>query len=177
MSREFENLTLVIGGAASGKSDFAESLVLATGLEPVYLATAQAFDAEMTEKIRAHRAARDARWRTIEAPIEIAPAIAGLANHQALLLDCATLWLTNLLLGEHDLDLAEAALLDALDRSRGPVVVVTNEVGHGIVPGDALSRRFRQAQGGLNRRLAARAAKVIAVMAGLPLGLKGEYAQ
>jgi len=173
MSRDLENLTLVIGGAASGKSAFAEGLVLGSGLMPVYLATAQAFDAEMQAKIAAHRSARGAGWRTVEAPLDITPTIAALSADEALLLDCATLWLSNLILGEHDLGMAEAALFDALDHADGPVVIVTNETGQGIVPGDALSRRFRQAQGRLNQRLAARAHRVVAVMAGLPLALKG----
>jgi len=173
MSQRLEKLTLVIGGAASGKSNFAESLILGSGLSPVYLATAQAFDAEMKQKIADHRAARGGAWQTIEAPLDIAPIVARTQGHQALLLDCATLWLTNLLLGEHDLDSAQAALLGALAQSDGPIVIVTNEVGHGIVPGDALSRRFRNAQGRLNQKLAATADTVITVMAGLPLVLKG----
>ncbi|MGV6811768.1 MAG: bifunctional adenosylcobinamide kinase/adenosylcobinamide-phosphate guanylyltransferase [Brevirhabdus sp.] len=173
MSHELENLTLVIGGAASGKSDFAETLVLNSGLSPVYLATAQAFDAEMKEKISAHRDARAAVWRTIEEPLEIGRHVSTLSKGEALLLDCATLWLTNVLLGDHDMDAAIEALMLALDQAGGPIVIVTNEVGHGIVPADALSRKFRNAQGRLNRRLAERADTVVAVMAGLPLALKG----
>lgn len=167
------NLTLVLGGAASGKSAWAEMLVLGDAQNPVYLATAQAWDAEMQQKIERHRLSRGGSWHTVEAPLELAPALAQVDANQAVLLDCATLWLTNHLLAEHDLDLEAANLLDALGTCAAPVVVVSNEVGYGIVPDNALSRRFRQAQGELNQKLAAQADLVVAVMAGLPLILKG----
>lgn len=168
-------LTLVIGGAGSGKSDFAEALVTGSGLAPVYVATAEAHDAEMAARIARHRADRAAAgWRTVEEPRDLPAALAGVAAGEAVLIDCATLWLTNLMLGDADLAAAEAALVAALERSPAPVVIVTNEVGQGIVPDSALGRAFRQAQGGLNRRLAARAGLVVAVIAGLPLVLKGD---
>lgn len=167
------NLTLVLGGAASGKSAFAESLVLQSGNAPVYLATAQIFDAEMADKVARHRDMRGTGWTTIEEPLDLAPALAQITQRQTVLIDCATLWLTNVVLGEHDINQHTEALLSAISACNGPVVVVSNEVGQGIVPDNALSRKFRNAQGGLNQRLGAEADLVVAVMAGLPLVLKG----
>jgi adenosylcobinamide kinase/adenosylcobinamide-phosphate guanylyltransferase len=169
-----KKLALVIGGAASGKSDFAEALVTGSGLQPVYIATAQIWDEEMADKVARHRQARDAaNWRTIEEPLDLARALAGIGAADAVLIDCATLWLTNVMLGDHDLGTAEMALMAALEACPAPVVIVTNEVGQGIVPDNALARQFRNAQGGLNRRLAARADLVVSVIAGLSLVLKG----
>lgn len=168
------SLTLVLGGASSGKSSFAEGLILDCGLAPVYLATAQAWDAEMAAKIAEHRALRaEARWRTLEEPRDLGPALAGVTKGEAVLVDCATMWLTNVLLAKEDLALAEAQLFAALVACAAPVIVVSNEVGLGIVPDNALARRFRVLQGGLNLRLAQRAGLVVNVMAGLPLVLKG----
>ena len=167
-------VTLVLGGAASGKSRLAENLVTASGCRPVYIATAQAWDAEMAARIAAHRMSRaDAGWRTVEEPVDLPRALADVTADEAVLIDCATLWLSNLMLAEAGLPGAEAALMAALAASPAPVVIVSNEVGQGIVPDNALARRFRDAQGGLNQRLAARAGLVIVVMAGLPLVLKG----
>lgn len=168
-------LTLVLGGAASGKSAFAEGLVLGCGHAPLYIATAEIRDAEMGARVARHRARREgAGWREAEAPRDLPAAIATMRGDEAALIDCATLWLTNLLLAEADITAAEAALWPALAAAPGPVVVVSNEVGAGIVPENALARRFRDLQGGFNRRLASRASLVVAVMAGLPLVLKGE---
>jgi adenosylcobinamide kinase/adenosylcobinamide-phosphate guanylyltransferase len=168
-----DRLSVVLGGAASGKSAFAERLVRAGGGAPVYLATAEARDAEMAAKIAAHRAARGPGWRLVEAPLEPGLALAAAQPGEAVLLDCATLWLTNHLLAGNDLAEAEARLMAGLDACPVPVVIVTNEVGGGVVPETALGRRFRAAQGGLNQRLAARAGLVVMVIAGLPLVLKG----
>lgn len=165
-------LTLVTGGAASGKSALAETRLLGSGLTPVYIATAQAWDNEMRAKIARHRARRSG-WREIEAPMDLPAALATLRAGEAALVDCLTLWLTNVMLAKADLAEAEAALVAALAASPAPVVCVTNEVGQGIVPESALGRRFREAQGRLNQRIAAQADSVIAVMAGLPLALKG----
>lgn len=165
--------SFVLGGARSGKSRFAEGLVRATGRSPVYIATAQAFDAEMAQRIKSHRADRGSAWRTIEAPLEVAPALAGIAPDEIVLLDCATLWLSNQLLADADLGGACEGLLSALAGCPAPVVVVSNEVGQGIVPDNALARRFRDAQGRLNQDLAAQAELVVLVAAGLPLVLKG----
>lgn len=165
-------LTLVTGGAASGKSALAETRLLGSTLAPVYIATAQAWDNEMRAKIARHRARRSG-WREIEAPMDLPAALATLRAGEAALVDCLTLWLTNVMLAKADLAEAEAALVAALAASPAPVVCVTNEVGQGIVPESALGRRFREAQGRLNQRIAAQADSVIAVMAGLPLALKG----
>jgi adenosylcobinamide kinase/adenosylcobinamide-phosphate guanylyltransferase len=167
-------LTLLLGGAASGKSALAETLARATGLPRVYIATAQAFDAEMKAKIEKHRLERGADWTTIEAPLDLATALRQAPADHTILIDCLTLWLTNLLLADHDPAAAETALLDALSARTAPVLVVSNEVGQGIVPDNALARRFREAQGRLNIRVAAQADTVIQVVAGLPNLLKGQ---
>ena len=166
-------LTLVIGGAASGKSAHAEALVRDHGGQRVYVATAQAFDDEMRAKIAAHQEMRAGDgWHTVEAPFDVVGALSGLGSGDVVLLDCATFWLTNLLLAERDWQEEAEALLAALLACPAPVVVVSNETGQGIVPENALARRFREAQGRLNQRLAAEAGLVVAVMAGLPLVLK-----
>jgi len=165
-------LTLVTGGAASGKSRLAEARVLGSGLAPVYVATARAWDDEMRAKIARHRARRSG-WREIEAPVDLPAALTTLRGGEAALVDCLTLWLTNVMLSEADVAAAADGLVAALAASPAPVVCVTNEVGQGIVPDTALGRRFREAQGRLNQRVAAQAVSVIAVMAGLPLVLKG----
>jgi adenosylcobinamide kinase/adenosylcobinamide-phosphate guanylyltransferase len=165
--------TLVLGGASSGKSACAERICRATGKAPVYVATAQAFDDEMRAKIDRHRRLRGDGWTTIEAPLDLAGALAAAPAEAAVLVDCASLWLTNLLLSGADPDAARAALLAALRAAPQPVTVVSNETGLGIVPENALARRFRDAQGRLNQALAAEAGAVVAVMAGLPLALKG----
>lgn len=166
-------LSLVLGGAASGKSAYAERLVARSGRTPVYVATAQAFDDEMRAKIAAHRARRGTGWQDVEAPHALPEAVAALPAGAATLIDCATMWLSNLMLAEADLPAAGAALDAALRAAAGPIVIVSNEVGQGVVPDTPLGRRFRDAQGALNQSLAARADLVVAVMAGLPLALKG----
>lgn len=166
-------LSLVVGGARSGKSRLAEALVALSGKPRFYIATAQAFDDEMTARIAAHQTGRGAGWTTIEAPLHLAPVLAALPADGVALLDCATLWLTNHLLADADLEQETASLLAALAACPAPVVVVTNEVGAGIVPENRLARRFRDEQGRLNQRLAAQAGLVLGVMAGLPFALKG----
>ena len=166
-------LTLVLGGARSGKSRHAESLVEAAAPAALYLATAQALDAEMAERIRRHRARRGARWTTREEPLDLAAALAEAARPgRPVLVDCLTLWLSNLLLAGRDVDEAIAGLLAALPLLAGPVVFVANEVGLGIVPDNALARAFRDHAGRLNQAVAARAQRVVFLAAGLPLTLK-----
>jgi len=174
MTASLPALTLVLGAAASGKSAFAERLLAASGRRLTYIATAQAFDEEMRVKIAAHRARRASGWTTVEAPFDLCEPLAEAEPEGAVLIDCATLWLTNHLIAEHDLVTEESRLLHAIRDAAAPVVVVSNEVGAGIVPENALARRFRAAQGRLNQSLAARADLVVTVIAGLPLVLKGE---
>lgn len=167
------SVTLVLGGARSGKSALAERLTRAGGADPVYVATAGAWDDEMRARIAAHQADRAGQgWHTIEAPIDL-PAALDAAGGAPVLVDCLTLWLTNLMLGDHPILPATDRLVAALDRP-GPTVLVANEVGLGIVPENALARRFRDEAGRLNQRIAARADTVVFTAAGLPLVLKGQ---
>ena len=166
-------ITLVLGGARSGKSRHAEALVSARPPPWLYVATGEAGDDEMTARIAAHRARRGADWRTIEAPRDIAAVLAGAPGGSAMLVDCLTLWLSNLMLADADIDAEIDHLDDALTRAPVPLVLVSNEVGLGIVPDNALARRFRDAQGRLNQRVAARADRVVLMVAGLPLVVKG----
>jgi adenosylcobinamide kinase/adenosylcobinamide-phosphate guanylyltransferase len=164
---------LILGGAASGKSRFAERIVTYFGLPKTYIATAQAFDPEMERKIQRHIDDRGGGWATIEEPVEVPQAISTLPEGSATLLDCATLWLSNSLLAERDLTQQSADLLRAVGLSDGPLVIVSNEVGQGVVPDTAIGRQFREAQGKLNQDLAASADLVVLVVAGLPMVLKG----
>jgi adenosylcobinamide kinase/adenosylcobinamide-phosphate guanylyltransferase len=163
---------LVTGGARSGKSALAEGLAAELGPHRVYIATAVAGDAEMAARIAAHRDRRGAGWTTLEAPHELVEALAATDDGRPRLVDCLTLWLSNLMLGERDWRAAGDALVAALAAQASPVVLVTNEVGGGIVPENALGRAFRDAAGHLNQSVAAAADDVFLVVAGLPLWLK-----
>jgi adenosylcobinamide kinase / adenosylcobinamide-phosphate guanylyltransferase len=165
-------LTLVLGGARSGKSRYAESLFGALMPPWAYVATAEAGDEEMAARIKAHRARRGASWRTIEAPRELGEAIV-LCHPLPILVDCLTLWLSNLLLAQNDIDTQVEDLERAVESAAAPVVLVANEVGSGIVPDHVLGRKFRDLQGALNQRIAVRADRVVLMVAGLPLSLKG----
>ncbi len=164
-------LAFVLGGARSGKSRYAESLLTALPPPWIYIATAAAGDAEMAARIAAHRARRAASWRTVEAPRDIARSLASCGD-APVLVDCLTLWLSNLMLSEADVDAEIDRLEKALQAAAAPVVLVSNEVGFGIVPDHPLGRRFRDRQGLLNQRIAACADRVILMVAGLPLVLK-----
>ncbi|MEG3177133.1 bifunctional adenosylcobinamide kinase/adenosylcobinamide-phosphate guanylyltransferase [Sphingomonas sp. RB3P16] len=165
---------LVLGGARSGKSRHAQAMAEATGGDLVYVATAQAFDGEMTERIARHRADRDSRWRTIEAPLALPEALAAAdAPGATLLVDCLTLWVSNLLLADADIDAAGSALLAQIAAARATILLVSNEVGFGIVPDNALARAFRDTAGLLNQRVAASVSQVDLVVAGIPLRIKG----
>lgn len=166
-------LTVVIGGARSGKSRFAEGLIAKSARNQRYIATAQAWDDEMRTRIAQHQADRGAGWITVEAPLRLDAALGSAQADEAVLVDCATLWLSNHLLAEHELTAESNTLLAALASCVAPVVIVTNEVGFGIVPDNALARRFRDAQGRLNQQLAAQADLAVLVVAGLPVVLKG----
>ena len=168
----FPKLSLIVGGARSGKSRLAEKLAHAAGLPRHYIATAEIWDEEMRARIAQHIADRGGDWVTHEAPRDVAGAL-GRADG-VVLIDCATLWLTNVMLGGGDIQAETAGLLAAIAGHQGPVIVVSNEVGWGIVPENALARAFRDEQGRLNQRLAAEAELVVGVMAGLPLVLKGK---
>lgn len=166
------SLTFVLGGARSGKSRYAEGLLAGLPGPRSYLATAEALDPEMAERIARHRADRGPDWQTREVPHDLAAAIRAVPDGAPLLVDCLTLWLSNRLLCDADLEADGAQLLAALARPRGAWVVVANEVGLGIVPDNALARRFRDAAGRLNQSVAATADRVVLLVAGLPVVVK-----
>jgi adenosylcobinamide kinase / adenosylcobinamide-phosphate guanylyltransferase len=166
-------LTLVTGGARSGKSRYAESLITALPPPWIYVATAEAGDAEMAARIAEHRKRRPENWTIIEVPHELAGAFSQIDGAAPVFVDCLTLWLSNRLLADADLEKETERLAGVLAHRSGPLVLVTNEVGSGIVPDNALARRFRDAQGRLNQRMAALADRVVLVVAGLPLVVKG----
>ncbi|MBZ9807773.1 bifunctional adenosylcobinamide kinase/adenosylcobinamide-phosphate guanylyltransferase [Mesorhizobium sp. BR1-1-9] len=165
-------LTFIIGGARSGKSAHAETLMTALPSPWTYIATAQAYDDEMRQRIALHRSRRGEGWTTIDAPLDLVGALEILPEDQPVLIDCLTLWLTNHMLAEHDVEGECRRLADMLSRPRGPWFVVSNEVGQGIVPDNALARRFRDAAGRLNQQVAAIADIVLLMVAGLPLKVK-----
>ena len=166
-------LTLALGGARSGKSRYAEVLIESAAKGGTYCATAEPGDAEMVDRIAEHRTRRGTFWRTIEAPLALANAIRAEAkSERPLLVDCLTLWLSNLMLGGFALEAEFSDLRSALRDATGPVVLVANEVGMGLVPETPLGRRFRDTAGRLNQEMAALADRVVFVAAGLPLVLK-----
>lgn len=168
-------ITLMLGGARSGKSRYAESLLDRWPGRRTYLATGSAGDAEMAERIRRHRERRGPEWTTVEAPLEIADAIR--AEPGPILVDCLTLWVSNLMAAGEAPDEAVERLAVAARRPGGPVLFVSNEVGLGIVPDNALAREFRDHAGRVNQRIAAIADRVVFIAAGLPLMLKGNLPQ
>jgi adenosylcobinamide kinase / adenosylcobinamide-phosphate guanylyltransferase len=165
-------LMLVLGGARSGKSRYAENLIAALRPPWVFVATGEPSDSEMAERIAHHRLQRGQGWRTIEAPHDLAAALASIAAEVPVLIDCLTLWLSNRMLANADLEAEIASLEAALDSRQAPVVLVSNEVGFGIVPDNELARRFRDLQGCLNQRMATRADRVVLMVAGLPIVVK-----
>jgi len=171
-------VTLVLGGARSGKSRYAEALIEAAAPRGTYCATAEPGDAEMTARIAAHRARRQEVgggdfWHTVEAPLELPSVIVSeAAADRPLLIDCLTLWLSNLLLADKNIQTETRLLCAALGEAAGPVVLVANEVGLGLVPETPLGRRFRDAAGRLNQEVASLADRVVFIAAGLPLVLK-----
>lgn len=172
-ARALPPVTLVLGGARSGKSAFAERIIAAHRRGRVYLATAEILDDEMAERVRRHRARRDDAWRNVEAPLDVAAAmVAETEQGAAVLADCLTLWLSNLMHAGRDPERETEMLIKALGQCGGPVVFVSNEVGLGIVPDNALARAFRDHAGRMNQRIAAIADDVFFVAAGLPSKLK-----
>lgn len=170
MALSLPRLTLVLGGARSGKSRFAETWLMKAAPPWTYVATGEAGDAEMAARIMAHQARRGAGWATVEVPLALAEVIT--TTRGPLLIDCLTLWLSNQMWAGNSIEDETQRLLAALGTAAGPVVVVTNEVGLGIVPDNALARDFRDAQGRLNAQVAAAADHVVFIAAGLPLTLK-----
>ncbi|GGE03311.1 adenosylcobinamide kinase/adenosylcobinamide phosphate guanyltransferase [Polymorphobacter glacialis] len=167
------SLTFFLGGARSGKSRLAQEMAESQHGSLAYLATGQAFDAEMADRIARHRTDRGPRWRTTDCPLDLPAAIAREAVlGNIVLVDCLTLWTSNLLLSDADLPAAQAALLAALAAARCPVILISNETGLGIVPDNALARQFRDAAGRLHQQVAALADTVFFVAAGLTLRLK-----
>jgi adenosylcobinamide kinase/adenosylcobinamide-phosphate guanylyltransferase len=163
---------LITGGARSGKSKRAETRTRAFPGQPVYVATAEALDAEMDARIARHRARRGTDWIEREVPLDLVSALVATDGGGARLVDCLTLWLSNLMHAERDWEREVIELADALPRLGSPVVFVTNEVGLGIVPDNALARSFRDAAGIMNQTIAAAADEVEFVVAGLPMKLK-----
>ena len=167
-------VTLVLGGARSGKSAFAESLVSEAAPARLYLATATADDGEMAERIAHHRGRRGQGWQTDEEPLDLIGALVEYARaDRPILVDCLTLWLTNLMVADRDIDDEISTLCTGLSGVSGPVVFVSNEVGLGIVPDNAMARAFRDHAGRLHQRIAESASEVYFVAAGLPLNMKG----
>lgn len=165
--------TLVLGGARSGKSAFAERLAWDSGLEKIYIATATAGDDEMHARISHHKARRGDTWRTVEEPSDLAEACLREARPgHIILVDCLTLWLSNLMLAERDIETKTQRLTEVLQKRPCPIVLVSNEVGLGLVPETPLGRRFRDEQGRLNQRIAACVDDVAFIAAGLPLWIK-----
>lgn len=166
-------LTLVLGGARSGKSRHAEILIEASGLTPYYIATAEALDGEMAERITRHQARRGNHWQTIEEPLRLSETLRSVtAEGRALMVDCLTLWLTNLMVHEQAVEAEVEGLIDSLDRLRGAIVFVSNEVGQGVMPTNAMARAFIDHTGSLHQRLAEKADRVLFMTAGLPQQLK-----
>ncbi|MBS0565379.1 MAG: bifunctional adenosylcobinamide kinase/adenosylcobinamide-phosphate guanylyltransferase [Proteobacteria bacterium] len=163
---------LITGGARSGKSVIAETKALSLGPRPVYVATAEIRDAEMAARVAAHRARRGSEWSDHPEPLDLAAALRATDGQGPRLVDCLTLWLSNLMLSGRDWQAVARDLCAALPGQRDPVVIVTNEVGAGIVPDNRLARDFRDAAGEINQRVAAVADEVILAVAGLPLKVK-----
>ena len=164
---------LVLGGARSGKSRYAQQRAEALAGRHLFIATAEAWDDEMRDRVARHRADRSAIWETLETPLELAAAIEAQRGPGAVVLvDCLTLWATNLLLGEHDIDAATEALCAEIARFDGRIILVANEVGLGIVPDNALARRFRDVAGQINQAVARTVDEAVFIAAGLSLKLK-----
>ena len=172
MTEQLPPVTLVLGGARSGKSTYAERLIEATG-RGVYIATAEAFDDEMRDRIGTHQQRRGAGWHTLEEPLDLCGALVRASDIGApALVDCLTLWLSNLMAADKEIDQEALRLIETLQNLNVPVVMVSNEVGLGIVPDNKLARDFRDHAGLLNQQVAAMADRVVFIAAGLPLTLK-----
>lgn len=165
--------TLLLGGARSGKSAFAEKLAIDSGLHRLYLATGRAYDSEMETRIQKHQQDRGTGWTTLEVPLDIIPTLQQETSpERVILVDCLTLWITNLMMAEKDIENETQILVEALPNLNGPVLFVSNEVGQGIVPDNAMARAFRDHAGRLHQLIAAEANAVYFLTAGLPQKLK-----
>ncbi len=173
-NQHFPKISLFLGGTRSGKSQLAEQQALNSGLSPVYLATAQVGDAEMESRIESHQQRRGNNWRLIEEPLSITDHLAKLAASEIILIDCLTLWLSNLMLAGRASAAEQEKLLNGFEKCAGKIICVSSEVGLGIVPDNKLGRDFRDAQGVLNQNIAAHAELVVFATAGLPLVIKGK---
>jgi adenosylcobinamide kinase/adenosylcobinamide-phosphate guanylyltransferase len=171
-SPSLPRVTLVLGGARSGKSTHAERLANQYSTQAIYVATAQARDTEMADRIAQHRARRGDSWQTIEAPLDIVETLIQAPKGVSILVDCLTLWLSNLMEADRNLAAEFKNLTDCLRTIAGPAILVANEVGLGIVPDNQLARRFRDQAGALNQAVASCADQVLFVAAGLPMRLK-----
>ncbi|KEA65125.1 Adenosylcobinamide-phosphate guanylyltransferase [Marinobacterium lacunae] len=168
-------IRFITGGARSGKSSRAEQLAAASGREVVYIATAEARDGEMSERLAMHRARRPSNWQTVEEPLALPEVIRSRQGEGiCLLVDCLTLWVTNLLLADRDMQVHRETLLSALEVAKGEIILVSNETGMGVVPMGELSRRFVDESGWLHQAVAAQADQVVLMVAGLPLVVKGD---
>ena len=168
------SLTFVIGGARSGKTSYALGEALSRPAERrVMIATAEALDEEMTERIARHRQERGEAWVTVEAPLALASAVRDLRAGEVAVIDCLTLWLSNLLLGDLEIAPAVEELSRTLTESPAEIIVISNEVGQGVVPDNPLARRFRDEAGWMHQKMAAAAGRAVMVVAGLPVVLKG----
>ncbi|ULR45689.1 bifunctional adenosylcobinamide kinase/adenosylcobinamide-phosphate guanylyltransferase [Rhizobium sp. K102] len=174
MTTALSNTIFILGGARSGKSRFAENLVVATGLDRHYLATGRAWDEEMQARIEQHRADRGPSWTTHEEPLDLVGKLAAIdGDGRIVLVDCLTLWVTNLMMEERDMAAEFAGLVDFVGQEKARLVFVSNEVGLGIVPDNRMARDFRDHAGRLHQMIAAKAAEVYFIAAGLPLKMKG----
>ena len=170
---ENPNITFILGGARSGKSHFAEKFTASLGLEKVYIATSQIFDEEMRTRVAKHQHDRGAGWHTVEEPLALAETLLRESkSDNAILVDCLTLWLTNLMLADKDIEALGDELAAVLLQLSGPVILVSNEVGQGIVPDNAMARAFRDHAGRLHQKIAEISGEVYFVTAGLPQKLK-----
>ena len=165
---DFPKLTLVLGGANSGKSLIAEKLTAMADLPKTYIATAQAYDDEMRAKIEAHLIQRGTGWQTVEAPLDITQAL----SNGITLIDCLTMWISNHMMTDTDPNIDD--LVSKLNTHQSPVICVSNEAGMGVVPDNAMARKFRTIQGNVNQQIAAHADLVILVVAGIPMAIKGQ---
>ena len=163
---------LVTGGARSGKSRYAEQRTRELGSAPVYIATAEAFDAEMADRIAQHQQRRGPEWQTINAPLDLSQALKEADGRGPCLVDCLTIWLNNLMFHERDIAAATQELISVIHKRVDPVILVTNEVGSGIVPENALARRFRDEAGRMNQTMAEAVDEVYVSISGVPLKLK-----